>query len=278
MSRSDSRPRRGGGLTLIEVLVVISILGILIGILLPAIQAARESARITQCKNNLKQLGLAMTSHVAAQRRYPSNGWGYSWIGDPDRGTTRDQPGGWIYNVLDYVEGENLRKIGKHIPSPQKEQEMANLLTVPLSVVTCPTRGRVQLKPARPTVIPHNGVWVPLVGKTDYAVNAGDYPAGTEPGPATMAEGDSASYLWPDMTKMTGISYVRSELQPSLIRDGLSQTYLLGEKFVFSCYYDTWDDLGYDQSMFSGMCLDTTRWVCNLLSPAFCETESFLGS
>jgi prepilin-type N-terminal cleavage/methylation domain-containing protein/prepilin-type processing-associated H-X9-DG protein len=59
--------RTRGGFTLVELLVVIAIIGILIGLLLPAVQAAREAARSTQCKNNLKQLGLAVHNHVAAR-------------------------------------------------------------------------------------------------------------------------------------------------------------------------------------------------------------------
>ena len=98
--------------TLIELLVVITIIGLLLGLLLPVVQSSRESGRRTQCQNNLRQLGLAMQGHVAVHGEYPSNGWGYSWIGDPDRGTDKAQPGGWIYNILDFVEQQNLRSLG----------------------------------------------------------------------------------------------------------------------------------------------------------------------
>ena len=108
MLSTPARRRPARAMTLIEVLVVISIVGILLSLLFPAVQAARESARQTQCKNNLKQLGLAISSHASATLRYPSNGWGYSFLGDPDRGTDRDQPGGWIYNLLPYMELNTL--------------------------------------------------------------------------------------------------------------------------------------------------------------------------
>src|SRR5689334_9922519 len=80
--------------TLVELLVVIAIIGILMAMTLPAIQSAREAGRKTQCRNNVRNISLGCTSHLEANKYFPTGGWGWGWAGDPDRGFGMRQPGG----------------------------------------------------------------------------------------------------------------------------------------------------------------------------------------
>jgi prepilin-type N-terminal cleavage/methylation domain-containing protein/prepilin-type processing-associated H-X9-DG protein len=103
-------PRRRHGFTLVELLVVITIIGILIALLLPAVQAAREAARRMQCQNNLKQIGLALLNYESVYQGYPpggmsvGGGYGSSWwvriLGYAEQSNVSDRykynEGGWL--------------------------------------------------------------------------------------------------------------------------------------------------------------------------------------
>src|SRR5262245_8130625 len=99
--------------TLVELLVVIAIIGILVALLLPAIQAAREAARRSQCKNNLRQIALSCLNHESTHKFFPHGGWSFGWMGDPDQGYGPQQPGGWIYAVAPYLEEQAVFNLGK---------------------------------------------------------------------------------------------------------------------------------------------------------------------
>lgn len=101
--------RQGGGFTLVELLVVIAIIGILVALLLPAIQAAREAARRIQCKDHLKNIGLACHNHVDTHKTFPTGGagWGDRLECYVNNGTPfgPDKQGmSWAYQILPYLE------------------------------------------------------------------------------------------------------------------------------------------------------------------------------
>ena len=139
-------PRPRVGFTLVELLVVITIIGILIALLLPAVQAAREAARQTQCRNNLKQLALGCLTHENQTGRLPTDGWGDAWTGDPDLGTGQQQPGGWIYNVLPFIEQAGMHDLGAGLSGPGDQPGSAKCnaqlvrISTALGVLYCPTR------------------------------------------------------------------------------------------------------------------------------------------
>lgn len=248
---------RRGALTLMEVLVAISIIGLLMALLLPAVQAAREAARRTSCQNNLKQIGLAVLNQESTHRRFPSGGWGFAWVGDPDRGTGKSQPGGWLYSLLPYFERGDLARMGGGEPFKKKKDALTLVVQVPIKMFNCPSRRTHALSALAPYPPPINYNFVSAVAQTDYAVNAGDYDVGGGPGPRSLAEGDSPNYHWRDTSRATGVAYLRSEVVRAQLVDGSGHTYLVGEKYVLQSGAV---DPGDDQSMYSGYDYDTFRW------------------
>jgi type II secretory pathway pseudopilin PulG len=265
MNQSRDDPR--AGITLVEVLVILSILTLLLALILPAVQGAREAARRTQCRNNLRQLALAALAHETTHGHFPGNGWGYAWVGEPGRGNGKRQPGGWLWSALPHLDRLDLWQLGRDDTGQARLWAMAARARTPLAVVTCPTRRSAELVRANPSVLPRNAHWSPLVATTDYAINEGDWISDTRQGPTTLAEGDDPQYVWKDMTPATGISFLRSEIRSSMIRDGLGHTYLIGEKMLSGTLRDDGYDLGHDQSMFSGVDLDVARWTIDPPAP-----------
>ncbi len=247
--------------TLVELLVVISIIGLLVGLLLPAVQMAREAGRRVQCQNNLKQMTLAALNFESTYRRLPPNGWGYWWAPEPGRGVGPQQPGGWIYNLLPYLEQQNLWRMGEGTAGAERQTAIAALISLPIATFKCPSRPGDQLGSMSSRWGYRNAGTPPLVARTDYAINEGDVITNTKGEPQTLAEGDSRSFEWTDVRQATGISWLRGAARLAEITDGLSNTYFCGEKYVSTTGYYEPNDRGYDGSMLSGVDLDTTRWT-----------------
>ena len=267
--RGASECRRG--FTLVELLVVIAIIGILMSLLLPAVQAARESARLMQCKNNLKQIGVASLAHESAYGTFPYGGWGFLWMGDPDQGAGPQQPGGWIYAVMPFIEENTIARIGGGLPWADKKRELAKQIAHPVPAFNCPTR-----RPAAPLEayippnniapvdgsFPRNAMLPDRVAKTDYAINGGPGPipstplAGGNPEATCLAPGGGENGDNPRGTypvcgwhctnscadrldeKFSGVSTWRRGAHVSQITDGTDKTLLVGEKSVLPVFYE----------------------------------------
>lgn len=239
---SSSTWCRCAGFTLVELLVVIAIIGILVGLLLPAVQAARESARRMQCQNNLKQISLAMHNFHDTYKRLPFGGRdghpGPPVDGSCCRGRVVEW-WNWAYHILPYIELGVIYDLGDRRQDPPRDPTGTynptenQVAAVPVSVYYCPSRRRP---------FPHSGFY-----RNDYAGNAG------ERGTGGVASGNGRG--------QRGV-IVRNDLPPmalELIRDGSSNTILVGEKGLNPLWAggeggdnERWNNHGWDE--------DSIRW------------------
>ncbi|MEW4528858.1 DUF1559 domain-containing protein [Maioricimonas sp. JC845] len=212
------RPQARVGFTLIELLVVIAIIAILIALLLPAVQQAREAARRTQCKNNLKQIGLALHNYHDVHRTFPP---GQIFRG-PTGGTARaDRAPGWSYSafILPYIDQAPLYnsftfELPMHDPS-----NVGQLKTV-LPAFLCPsdaTKDSHEQNPSSTTTFP---LPAPGIASNSYVVNGGSFN-GSLNGHNSPPE------------RANGVLNRDSKVRIRDITDGTSNTIMVGETITW---------------------------------------------
>jgi prepilin-type N-terminal cleavage/methylation domain-containing protein len=174
--------------TLVEMLVVIAIISTLAGLILPAVQSAREAGRLNTCRNNLVQLTKGLIHHETSKSFFPSGGWGPAWLGVAARHSDSSQTGSWIFSLMPYIEEGNTRNIVADTAS-DCVKKYRNLASANLATLACPTRRSMRpMKPRTPQTSPSDYygtrtddetkpvvVPIPEATRSDYAANGGSF-------------------------------------------------------------------------------------------------------
>ncbi|MDO4574507.1 MAG: DUF1559 domain-containing protein [Planctomycetia bacterium] len=237
------------GFTLVELLVVIAIIGMLVGLLLPAVQQAREAARQMQCSNNLRNLALACLNHESGTRKMPSGGWAPHWDGDPDYGMGANQPGSWCYSILPFLEQNALYQLGADGQMGKTSEQIAGAEerdSTAVGIFYCPSRRATKTYPIlSDSQYQANSQYTSggSYAKTDYAANYGSaFANGQAQSYTPNAVGSVDGYAWTKdkeaTTPANGVIFKRSEVTLGEIRDGTSNTYLIGEKYIQPEHYE----------------------------------------
>ena len=232
---SSSRPRKG--FTLIELLVVIAIIAVLIALLLPAVQQAREAARMTQCRNNLKQLGLAFHNYHGTYNTFMPGGFVIDNL---------QYPMGWVPRIFPFIEQSNrydaIKALGPGdtdglvTTNPYRDENIAAdpLFTDPIPGLVCPS------SPHGNTSAVANGANFPYrtdQGALHYRANAGSRLVGY------VAPTGDESFAY----TTSGIVYPTGTVTMGQISDGTSNTILLGETSDSTDWpdsvIDSWGDI-----------------------------------
>ena len=238
--------------TLVELLVVITIISILMALLLPAVNAARETARQLQCQNNLNQIGKATQNHITSKGTLPCGGK-YNYIGeaqlddDGGKGSTEKQIGGWIFNLLPFIEQDAL-----YLMTKEGADARGRAAATPVKLFYCPSRRTAQGYPMTASKPVNMNAGPTLYGKTDYAANGGNSK--------NIFQGAESSTS-ASVEQLSGVVRPMKPVSDKEIRDGNSFTILAGEKYLPPEQYETGSNSGDDSVWLVGWDTESIRFA-----------------
>jgi prepilin-type N-terminal cleavage/methylation domain-containing protein/prepilin-type processing-associated H-X9-DG protein len=210
------RCKKSGGFTLVEVLVVITIIAVLIGMVLPAVQQARSAANRMSCTNNLRQLGIAAQHFESDQRKFPTGGHLPVMVGDRPTGGTNL----WI-ELLPYFEQQNLYNNWNYNDNRANVARGRDATEDQvIQILVCPSDFLPETVVEVTAAVWRAPAWCRgFYGMNSYGGNAGTRSVDTGPPPA-----------FPGISR-DGIFFLDSCVRPAEISDGSSNTFLFGERY-----------------------------------------------
>jgi prepilin-type processing-associated H-X9-DG protein len=220
-------------------------------------------------------------THESAKQHFPTNGWAFLWVGDPDRGTGKKQQGGWLFNTLPFTEHTPLYSLQAQTTGTDRATTATSLITTPIDTLTCPSRRTSTLytayDPLGQAYYLTSGTIsnITIEFRSDYAGNGGDtytdgtytqlfsytsLPPDTDAVDVLFGTAALTSGLALLEEQANGIFHALSTTTVTQISDGASNTYLCGEKHVQSDHYYDGEDSGDLKCAFIGDDKEITRW------------------